>query len=116
MVEVKVMQVRVDGPRAVKDKCWILVDRPEQSTDQPWWLTPGIRTHAMMWQSGSCCRRDGGRAGHVSRSWGTCTTCDTHCGLVVWPQNHPTLRMTGFAEIGSQNLVVTVPMGIGGGT
>jgi hypothetical protein len=93
MTEVKVMRVRVDGPRAVKDKCWILVDGPEQSNDQPWWLTPGIRTHAMTWRSGPCCRLDGGLTGHISRTWGT---CDTHSGLVVWPQNHPALRMTVF--------------------
>jgi hypothetical protein len=30
---VKVMWVRDDGPRAVKDKRWDLVDRPEKATN-----------------------------------------------------------------------------------
>jgi hypothetical protein len=31
--EGEVMWVRVDGPRAAKDKCWDLVDRPEKPTN-----------------------------------------------------------------------------------
>jgi hypothetical protein len=41
--EVKVMWARADGPRAVKDECWVLANGPEQPGEQPWWLTP--RTH-----------------------------------------------------------------------
>jgi hypothetical protein len=43
MAEVKVMQARADGPRAVKGECWVFTDRSEQPGDQPRWLTP--RTH-----------------------------------------------------------------------
>jgi hypothetical protein len=28
--EVKVMRARADGPRVVKDECWVLADGPEQ--------------------------------------------------------------------------------------
>jgi hypothetical protein len=42
-----------------------------------------------------------------------CATCG---GLVVEPQNHPALRMMGFAEFGPQNSAVTVLVGIGYGT
>jgi hypothetical protein len=31
--EVKVMWARVDGPRAVKDECWVLAYEPEQPGD-----------------------------------------------------------------------------------
>ena len=44
---------------------------------------------------------------------------EVRCSRQVWwfgPQNHPTLRMVGFAEFGPQNSVVAVPEGIGGGT
>jgi hypothetical protein len=37
-------------------------------------------------------------------------------GLVVWPQNHPTLRMAGFSEFGPQNSAAMVLVGISGGT
>jgi hypothetical protein len=30
MAEVKVMWARVDGPRAVKDECWVLADGPKK--------------------------------------------------------------------------------------
>jgi hypothetical protein len=33
-----------------------------------------------------------------------------------WPQNHPTLRMSCFAEFGPQNSEVAVLEGTGGGT
>jgi hypothetical protein len=39
------------------------------------------------------------------------TRCDTHDGLVVEPQNHPALRMTGFTEFGPQNSVAAVQEG-----
>jgi hypothetical protein len=42
--------------------------------------------------------------------------CDTHGGLVVETQNHPTLRMEGFAEFGLQNSTMVVLEGTGGGT
>jgi hypothetical protein len=41
------------------------------------------------------------------------------CSRQVWwfgSQNHPALRMAGFAEFGPQNSAVAVPEGIGGGT
>jgi hypothetical protein len=44
------------------------------------------------------------------------TCCDTHDGLVVEPQNHPTLRIAGFAEFVSQNSAAEVPEGTDGGT
>jgi hypothetical protein len=44
--EVKVMRARVDGPRAVKDECWVLADGPEQPDDQSWWLPTGTITCA----------------------------------------------------------------------
>jgi hypothetical protein len=47
-----------------------------------------------------------GRGGCTCRTWGTCMRCTTHDGLVVEPQNHPTLRMAGFAEFEPQNSVV----------
>jgi hypothetical protein len=47
---------------------------------------------------------------------GTCTWCDTYNGLVVEPQNHPALHLTGFAEFGHQNSAVVVPEGTSGGT
>jgi hypothetical protein len=31
MAKVKVMRARVDGPRAMKDECWVLDDGLEQS-------------------------------------------------------------------------------------
>jgi hypothetical protein len=42
-----------------------------------------------------------------------CATCGS---LVVEPQNHPALRMMGFAEFGPQNSAVAVLAGIGYGT
>ena len=44
---------------------------------------------------------------------------EVRCSRQVWwfgSQNHPALRMTGFAEFGPQNSAVAVPEGIGGGT
>jgi hypothetical protein len=41
IVEVKVMQARVDGPGAMKGECWVLTDESEQPGDQLWWLTLG---------------------------------------------------------------------------
>jgi hypothetical protein len=44
---------------------------------------------------------------------------EVRCSRQVWwfaPQNHPALRMAGFAEFGPQNSMVAVPEGIGGGT
>ncbi len=44
---------------------------------------------------------------------------EVRCSRQVWwfgPQNHPALRMAGFAEFGPQNFVVAVPEGTGGGT
>jgi hypothetical protein len=45
IAKVKVMRVRVDGLRAVKDECWDLTEGSESSGDQLWWLTPETRTH-----------------------------------------------------------------------
>jgi hypothetical protein len=59
----------------------------------------------------------------VEDSWDTCPrrggrTCGAILTAVWWfgPQNHLALRMTGFAEFGSQNSAAMVPVGIGGGT
>ena len=44
---------------------------------------------------------------------------EVRCSQQVWwfgPQNHPALRMAGFAEFGPQNLAVAVLEGISGGT
>jgi hypothetical protein len=44
---------------------------------------------------------------------------EVHCSRQVWwfgPQNHPALRMVGFAEFGPQILAVAVLEGTGGGT
>jgi hypothetical protein len=49
-------------------------------------------------------------------SWRTRIRCDTHGGLVLKPQNHPALRMSGFALFGPQNSVMAVPEGTDGGT
>jgi hypothetical protein len=46
---------------------------------------------------------------------GDAHACDTHSGLVVEPQNHPALWMTGFAEFGPQNSVTAVPEGTSAG-
>jgi hypothetical protein len=51
------MQARADGSGAVKGVCYVLTDGPEQSGDQPQWLTPGTHTRARTWWSGPCCRR-----------------------------------------------------------
>jgi hypothetical protein len=43
---------------------------------------------------------------------------EVRCSRQVWwfgPQNHPALRMVGFAEFGPQNLAVVVLEGISGG-
>jgi hypothetical protein len=102
MAEVKVMQARVDAPGAVKGECWVLTDGSEQSGDQPRWLTP--RTHL--------CDRVAG----VVENWRDTRLIveDMHevrCSRQVWwfgPQNHPALRMAGFAEFGTQNSAVVV--------
>jgi hypothetical protein len=86
--KVKVTRARADGPGAVKDECWVLADRLEQSGDQPWWLTPRARTSMRTWWSGLCCQHDRGLVGHKSRTWRMRTWCDTHGGFVVDPQNH----------------------------
>jgi hypothetical protein len=57
MAKVKVMWARADGPRAMKDECWVLTSGSEQPSDQPWWLTSEARTRARTWWSGPCCRR-----------------------------------------------------------
>ena len=44
---------------------------------------------------------------------------EVRCSRQVWwfgPQNHPALRMPGFAEFGPQNSVVAVPEGTSGDT
>jgi hypothetical protein len=44
---------------------------------------------------------------------------EVRCSWQVWwfgSQNHPALRMAGFAEFGPQNSAVAVPEGICGGT
>jgi hypothetical protein len=44
---------------------------------------------------------------------------EVRCSRQIWwfgPQNHPALRMAGFAEFGPQNSAMAVPEGTGGGT
>jgi hypothetical protein len=44
---------------------------------------------------------------------------EVQCSRQVWwfgPQNHPALRMVGFAEFGSQNSAVAVPERTSGDT
>jgi hypothetical protein len=36
MTEVKVMRTHADGPRVVKDECWLLANGPEQPGDHLW--------------------------------------------------------------------------------
>jgi hypothetical protein len=57
-------------------------------------------------------RTDGTRVQDV----GTRTSCDTHGGLVVEHEYHPTLRMAGFSKFGPQTSVAMVPKGTGGDT
>jgi hypothetical protein len=104
--EVKVMRARADGPGAVKGECWVLTDGSEQLGDQPRWLTPGTCTCARTWWSGCV-------ASVVEDWWDTRLIVeDVHevrCSRQVWwfgPQNHPTLKMEGFAEFGPQNSAV----------
>jgi hypothetical protein len=109
------MRACADGPKAVKGECRVLTNGPEQPGDQPWWLTLGTHTHTRMWWSGPCCRRGRGLAGHASGHGGR--ACGAGLTMVWWfrPQNHPTLRMTGFAEFGPQNSVAVVSEGTSGG-
>jgi hypothetical protein len=111
-----VMRAHADGPGEMKDECWVLADGLEQPGDQPWWVTPRLHTRVRTWRSEPCCRCGRGLAGHVPRTWGTRTPCDSHNSLVVEPQNHPALRMVGFPKFGPQNFAVAIPEGIGGGT
>jgi hypothetical protein len=69
-------------------------------SDPSWWLTPRARTHVWTWRSGLCCWRGRRLVGHVSRTWGMHTRCDTDGGLVDEPQNRPALWMADFAEFG----------------
>ena len=52
----------------------------------------------------------------MSRTWGTHTRCDSHGSLVVVPQNHHALRMTGFDEFGPKNSTTAVLDETGGVT
>jgi hypothetical protein len=52
----------------------------------------------------------------VSKTWGARTRCDTHGGLVVEPQNHPSLSMVDFGEFVPENSAAMVLEGSGGGT
>jgi hypothetical protein len=56
-----------------------------------------------------------GLVGHMSRTWGTCTWCDTHGGLVVKPRKS-TQRYGRrvFNRVWPQNSAVVIPVGIGG--
>jgi hypothetical protein len=70
----------------------------------------------MTWRSEPCCRHDRGLVGHVSRTWGTRTLCDSHSGLVVEPQNHHVIWMADFVEFELQNSTKAVPEGTDGST
>jgi hypothetical protein len=87
--EVKVIQARADGPRAVKGECWVLIDGSEQPSDQPWWLTPRTHTCARTWWSGPCCWRGRGLAGNVSDRVGCAQGAVLTVGLVVWASKPP---------------------------
>jgi hypothetical protein len=78
------MRARADGPGAVKGECQILIDEPEQSGDQPRWLTPRTHTRTRTWWSGSCCRCGRGLAGHASGHGGREQGVVLTTGLVVW--------------------------------
>jgi hypothetical protein len=40
------MRAHANGLGAVKGDCWVLTNGPEQSGDQPQWLTPRTHTRA----------------------------------------------------------------------
>jgi hypothetical protein len=66
MAEMEVMRARADGPGAMKSKCWVLTDGPEQPGGQPRWMTPRTRTRARTCRSGPCCWHGRRLTGHVS--------------------------------------------------
>jgi hypothetical protein len=90
------MQARAYESSAIKDECWDLANGLEQSGDLLWCLTPRTQACMMMWWSGPCCWRGQGLVGHVSRTWGTETWCDTHDNLVVWVSKPPSARNGWF--------------------
>jgi hypothetical protein len=96
MAEVKVMQTRADGPRAMKGECWVLTDGSEQPGDQPGWLTPGTHTCARTWRSGPCCRRGLGLVGHTFGRGGRARGAVLTTGLVVWASKPPSVTDGGF--------------------
>jgi hypothetical protein len=110
--KVKVMQVHADGPGAVKDERWDLTEGLESLGHKLWLLTPRTHTRARMWRSGLCCRRCKGPVGHMFRTWGAHTWCDTHGGLVVDPQK-TTLHygQQVFDRVWPQNSTVAAPAG-----
>jgi hypothetical protein len=109
MDEVKIMQIRADGPGAMTDECWVLANGLEQPGVQSWWLTYRTRTRSRTWRSGPCYLCDRGLAEHTSVRGGR-----AHDGFVVEPQNHPALWMASFSEFGPQNSMAAVPEGING--
>jgi hypothetical protein len=72
--------------------------------DQPWWLTPGIRTRARMWWSGPCCRRGRGLTGHVSGRGGRARGVMLTVGLVVWASKPPSATDGGFCWVWTSKL------------
>jgi hypothetical protein len=81
--EVKVIQAHADGLGAVKGNCWVLTDGPEQSSDQPRWLTPGTHTRERTWWSGPCCRRGRALTEHACNRGGCARGAVLTAGLVV---------------------------------
>jgi hypothetical protein len=87
---------RANGPGAVKGECWVLTNGPEQSGDQPWWLTLGTLTHVRTWWSGLCCRCGRGLVGHAFGLGGHKCGVVLMTGLVVWASKPPSATDGGF--------------------
>jgi hypothetical protein len=86
---VKVMRARADGPGVMKGDCWVLTEGPQRLGV---WLTPGTRTRARPWWSGSCCRHGRGLGGHAPGRGGRARGAVLIGGLVVWASKPPNYR------------------------
>jgi hypothetical protein len=78
--KVKVMRVRVDGPRAAKDERWDMIEgtkKPPTSRVADTWDTYG---HEDVVER-SCHQRVQGLAGYVFGTWGMSMRCATHGGF-----------------------------------
>jgi hypothetical protein len=90
------MEHRDSGRRGRWNSCrFVSMGRERWRTSTVTWLRDWTRwvtsrggwhlaqTHTRTWQNGSCCWRSQGLAGHVSRTCGARTQCNTHDNLVV---------------------------------